>query len=71
MEQTFSIEAINLTNDITLTAPTGVTLDKTTITAAEANAAPVTVTATATVEAGINGDITISCADVDDQTIHA
>jgi len=69
LEQSFTIAGTDLTNDVTLTAPTGVTLDKTTITAAEANAGPVIVTVTATVDAGINGDITITCVDVDDQTI--
>ncbi|MBS2099619.1 cadherin-like beta sandwich domain-containing protein, partial [Carboxylicivirga linearis] len=69
LTQTFSINGIDLISDITLTPPTGVSLDKTSITAAEANAGPVTITATATTQSGINGDIVISTPDYADQTI--
>ncbi len=67
--QTFTVGGLNLSSDITLTAPTGVTLDKTTITAAELNTGSVTVTATATVQSGIDGNIVISSSELDDQTI--
>jgi len=64
LTKTFIITGANLTSDITLTAPTGVTLDKTTITAAQALAG-VTVTATyGNSIAILNGSITATSGTV-------
>ncbi|GGF77183.1 T9SS type A sorting domain-containing protein [Wenyingzhuangia marina] len=67
---TFTISSSNLSGDITLTAPTGITLDKTTITIAEAAEGDVTVTATFDGLANIlNENITISTSGIDPKMI--
>jgi len=69
-QQTFDITGNNLTNDITLTAPTGITLDITTITANDAQNG-VTVTATWDVLANIfDEDLTVSTIGIDSEIIN-
>ena len=71
--QTFLVRAAGLTGDVTLTlndANNVFTLDKTTLTAAEAEAgAEVSVTFNAAEEGDYTGDVTISAAGVDDVVV--
>ena len=53
LSRTFKVKAVNLTGNITLTAPAGITLDKTTITPAEATVGVV-------VTASYNGSVNIT-----------
>ncbi len=46
LTKTFTVSAAYLTSDVTLQAPAGITLDKTSLTAADANAGVTTITAT-------------------------
>lgn len=46
LTKTFTVSGANLTSGVTLTAPAGITLDKTSLTVTEANAGATTITAT-------------------------
>ncbi|NLO69426.1 MAG: T9SS type A sorting domain-containing protein [Porphyromonadaceae bacterium] len=67
--ESFVVTGSNLTTDITLTAPTGITLDKTTLTVAEAQAG-VTVTATSDGSTAItDGEIILSSSGAENKVI--